>query len=379
MPVTEFRVFLSKPDIRGGEVEALTRVIESGWVAPAGPAIATFESEVAARADREFAVGLTSGTAALQLALLSLGVPAGGEVACPTLTFVATANAIVHAGAVPVFIDSDRGSWNIDPELLTAELAERDAAGNQFAAVMTVDLYGQCADYTKIVDACARYGVPLVEDSAEALGATCGGRPAGSFGEASVFSFNGNKIITSAGGGMLLTNNGDIAERVTHLATQAKLDVPHYEHDEVGFNFRMSNVLAALGSAQLATLDERIARRREINATYRELLEPLDYVEFMPEADFGTSTSWLTCLTVDPDSAPLAALKLVLALHDRGIESRPVWKPMHLQPIFADAASVGGEVAADLFHNGLCLPSGSGMTDDELNLVCESLTSILDL
>lgn len=371
------RVFLSPPDIRGPEVQFVVEAIESGWIAPVGPALEQFEAEIAATADREFAVGLVNATAGLQLSLEVLGIGDGDEVASSSLTFVASANAIAHVGAKPVFIDSESSSWNLDPDLLEELLADRAKGPKQIAAVVAVDIYGQCANYARITEICSRYEVPLIEDAAEAVGATCDGRPAGSFGQLAVYSFNGNKIITSGGGGMLLTDSGEIAARARFLSTQANLPALHYEHAERGHNWRMSNILAALGSAQLSTLDERVARRCEINQVYRDRFEHLDFVEFMPKAEYGDCTFWLTAMLLDPATAPIPAHDVVAKLQAAEIESRPVWKPMHLQPAYQDEEILGGAVSERLFSQGLCLPSGSGMSDDQLELVCDTLAEIL--
>lgn len=373
------RVFLSPPDIRGPEVEFVVEALESGWIAPIGPALERFESDVAAVAGREFAVGLVNATAGLQLALEVLGVGPGDQVASSTLTFVASANAIAHVGATPVFIDSDSTTWNMDPELLEELLADRAAAGKQIAAVVTVDIYGQCADYGRISEICSRYGVPLVEDAAEAVGATCNGKPAGSFGEMAVFSFNGNKIITTSGGGMFLTDSAEIAERARFLATQANLPALHYQHEERGHNWRLSNILAALGSAQLLSLDDRVARRREINQIYRRAFADTDFISFMPEADYGNCTFWLTCMVFDPALAPMPAHEVVAKLQAEEIETRPAWKPMHLQPAYANEEFVGGGVSDHVFNNGICLPSGSGLPDHDIELVIDTLRQTLGL
>jgi pyridoxal phosphate-dependent aminotransferase EpsN len=367
------RIFLSAPDLRGWEVADVTAAIESGWLAPAGPDLERFETEVSKWVEGRHCVGLSSGSAALHLALLGVGVEPGDEVLCSTLTFAASVNAVVHAGASPVLLDSDEASWNLDPALLADELETRARQGRLPAAVMAVDLYGQCCDYARIVPLCASYGVPLVEDAAEALGATYGGRPAGSFGSVAVFSFNGNKIITASGGGMLVTADPVVADRARYLATQARQPAAHYEHTEVGFNFRLSNVLAALGRAQLRDLDARVDRRREFNRRYREALAGIDGVTFMPEADRCRSTFWLTCLTIDPERAGTDRERIRLALEEADIESRPVWKPMHRQPVFADAPALLTGVSDRLFDQGLCLPSGSGMTDGQFDVIVEHL------
>ncbi len=345
-------------------------------MAPIGPDLDAFEAEISKRAGGRHAVGLSSGTAALQLALQVSGVEPGDEVLCSTLTFVATANAIVQAGGCPVMVDSDHATWNMDPDLLTEELDRRARAGRLPAAVVAVDLYGQCCNYDKIVPACAKYDIPLIEDAAEALGATYDGKGAGSFGQLAIFSFNGNKIITSSGGGMLVTPDEATADRVRYLSTQARQPAAHYEHTEVGYNYRLSNILAALGRAQLCDLDDRVSRRREFHSRYSEALADIPGVAFMPEAEDCYSTFWLTCLTIDPTEAGIDRESIRLGLEVFNVESRPVWKPMHRQPVFADAPSVLSGVSDRLFEDGLCLPSGSGMGDDDFEYVVELLQSL---
>lgn len=359
------RVYLSPPDVGPRERALLLDAFDSGWIAPLGPHVDAFEEELAARAGVGHAAALSSGTAALHLALLILGVGPGDEVLTASLTFAATANAITYVGARPAFVDADAATWQLDPDLLAEALETRARAGRLPAAVVTVDLYGQCADYDRITAACAAHGVPLVEDAAEALGATYRGRPAGAFGVASAFSFNGNKIITTSGGGMLASDDAAFVARARHLATQAREPAPHYEHAEIGHNYRLSNLLAALGRAQLEGLDAKVAARRRINTRYREALGDLAGVAFMPIAPYGEPTCWLTCLTIDPTASGATRDDVRLALAARDIEARPVWKPMHLQPVHADAEAVGGAVSAALFADGLCLPSGSSLTDSE--------------
>lgn len=370
------RLYLSAPDLRGREIEYVTAALESGWVAPIGPDLAEFEAEISKLADGRHAVGLSSGTAALQLALQTSGVEQGDDVLCSTLTFVATANAIIQAGCKPVMVDSDLATWNMDPDLLEEELDRRAKAGNLPAAVVTVDLYGQCCNYNRIVPVCAKYDVPLIEDAAEALGATYDGKGAGSFGEIAIFSFNGNKIITTSGGGMLVTPDEAIADRVRYLSTQARQPAAHYEHTEVGYNYRLSNILAALGRAQLRDLDDRVIRRREFNSRYQEAMAGIPGVTFMPEAEDCYSTFWLTCLTIDPALAGVDRETIRLGLEEFNVESRPVWKPMHRQPVFAEAETVLNGVSDQLFKDGLCLPSGSAMTDQQFEYVVER---VLDL
>jgi dTDP-4-amino-4,6-dideoxygalactose transaminase len=373
-----FRILLSPPDVGEAEREALLAAFDSGWIAPVGPDLDAFEAEVAARVDRRYAVGLASGTAALQLALLTMNVGRGDEVLVPTLTFAATANAVAHAGATPVFVDAAADSWNLDVDLVADELARRAAVGEPLpAAIVPVDLYGRCADYTRLLPLAAEHGIPVLADAAEALGATHAGRPAGAFGEAAVFSFNGNKIITTSGGGMLVTDDAGLAARVRHLATQAREPARHYEHHEVGFNHRLSNLLAAVGRGQLRELDTKVARRRAINARYRGQLTDLPGLRFAPGDPDGEPTCWLTCFTLDPAVATADRDMVLDALAEADIEGRPVWKPMHLQPVYADARVIGGKVAEALFHSGVCLPSGSTLTDEEVDEVAAVVREVL--
>ncbi len=355
------RVYLSPPHMSGREPELVQDAFASNWIAPLGPHVDAFEREFAARVGVRHAAALSSGTAALHLALLLIGVGAGDEVLCSSLTFSASANAITYCGARPVFIDCDAASWNMDPDLLETELERCAATGTLPKAVLAVDLYGQCADYTRIAPICERFGVPLIEDAAEALGATCAGRPAGSFGRAAAFSFNGNKIITTSGGGMLVSGDEALIARGRFLATQARDAAAHYQHSTIGYNYRMSNVLAAIGRGQLTVLEERIAARRANFEAYTGALADLPGIAFMPEAPYGRCTRWLTCLTIDPEAFGASREDVRLALEAENIESRPVWKPMHLQPVFASCRVVGGAVSQRIFQHGLCLPSGSNL------------------
>jgi dTDP-4-amino-4,6-dideoxygalactose transaminase len=355
------RTYLSPPDVGPEERRLLLDAFDSNWIAPLGPHVEAFEREFAEAVDVPHAVALSSGTAALHLALQVLGVGRGDEVLTSTLTFAATASAITYVGATPAFVDVSRETWNLDPDLLEQELDARGRRGRQAAAVLSVDLYGQCADYPRITELCARFGVPLIEDAAEALGATCGQATAGTFGECAAFSFNGNKIITTSGGGMLVSHRRDIVDRARHLAAQARDPAPHYQHSEIGYNYRLSNLLAAIGRGQLRSLPAKLARRRDVNDTYRAGLSQLPGVQFMPEAAYGQSNCWLTCVTVDPSSFGASREDIRLALESENIESRPLWKPMHLQPVFSACPMAGGSVAEDLFDRGLCLPSGSSL------------------
>ena len=367
------RIYLSPPHLTGRETELVAEAIASNWIAPLGPHVDAFERELAALAGVEHAVALSSGTAALHLALVVLGIGAGDEVACSDLTFAASANAIAYTGATPFFVDADEATWTIDPELLDRAIAERRDAGADVRAVLAVDLYGQCCDYDALREICARHEVVLVQDAAESLGATYRGAPAGGQGEVAAFSFNGNKIITTSGGGMLVSPNRDLVEHARKLSTQAREPVPHYEHLEIGFNYRMSNLLAALGRAQLESLPERIATRRRIRDRYRELLDGTPGISFMPEAAYGKGNAWLTCILVDPEAYGADREQVRLALEAEDIEARPLWKPMHLQPIYATQPTFGGDVSARLFEHGLCLPSGSALTDTDQDRVAATV------
>jgi pyridoxal phosphate-dependent aminotransferase EpsN len=369
------RTYLSPPDVGSEERRLLLDAFDSNWIAPLGPHVEAFEREFAEAVGVPHAVALSSGTAALHLALQVLGVGRGDDVLTSTMTFAATANAITYVGATPAFVDVSPDTWNLDPDLLEQELDTRSRRGRQAAAVLSVDLYGQCADYTRITELCARFGVPLIEDAAEALGATYGGFAAGSFGECAAFSFNGNKIITTSGGGMLVSHRRDIIDRARHLATQARDPAPHYQHSEIGYNYRLSNLLAAIGRGQLRSLPAKLARRRAVNDTYRTALSGLSGFQFMPEAAYGRSNCWLTCVTVDPLLFGASREDIRLALEAEDIESRPLWKPMHLQPAFSACPMAGGSVAEDLFDRGLCLPSGSNLAPANQARVIEGVAS----
>lgn len=370
------KIYLSPPHLGRDEFELVKDAFASNWIAPLGPHVDAFEREFAQLVGVPHAAALSSGTAAIHLALQLLGVGRGDTVICPTLTFCASANPITYQGAAPIFIDVEPDTWNLDPELLREELAERAGRGKLPRAVVCVDLYGQCADYDRIVDVCREYDVPLVEDAAEALGASYQGKMAGQFGKCATFSFNGNKIITTSGGGMLVSDDPRLIERARFLATQARDPAPHYQHSVIGNNYRMSNVLAAIGRGQLHVLHERVAARRRNFEFYRAALENVPGIDFMPQASFGLSNCWLTCITIDADEFGANRYEIQRALDAANIESRPVWKPLHLQPVFAGCACRGGSVASDLFERGLCLPSGSAMTDDELARVVGVIQSV---
>ena len=363
------RIYLSPPHMSGLEQQFVQEVFASSWIAPLGPQVDAFEAEFAAAVGAPYALALSSGTAALHLALILAGVGPGDEVLVSTLTFSASANPVVYLGGRPTFIDSERTSWNMDPGLLEETLAARARAGKLPKAVIPVHLYGQSADMDPILAACARYDVPVIEDAAEALGATYKGRSPGTLGLMGIFSFNGNKIITTSGGGMLVSAHKELIDHARKLSTQARDPAPHYQHSEIGYNYRLSNVLAAIGRGQLGVLEERVRRKREIFHFYQEALGDLPGIAFMPEAPWGRSTRWLTCITVDPEEFGATREDIRLALERENIESRPLWKPMHLQPVFAGCEVVGGAVAEALFRDGLCLPSGTAMTRADLERV----------
>jgi pyridoxal phosphate-dependent aminotransferase EpsN len=384
----------------GRERALVESVFDSNWIAPLGPEVEAFEHEFAAAVGAGHSVALSSGTAALHLALKLVGVTGGDEVLVSTLTFAASVNPIVYLGGCPTFIDCDRTSWNMDPALLADAVEDRARKNWLPKAVVLVHLYGQSADIAPIKTTCDRYGIALVEDAAEALGASYGqeGRgpsrdlvpgavsairaragdrrsavaadtakhAPGTFGRAGIFSFNGNKIITTSSGGMLVSDDADIVQHARRLATQARDPFVHYEHSEIGYNYRMSNLLAAIGRAQLTVLEDRVKAKRRIFDFYLNSLKDLPGIAFMPESAWGRATRWLTCITIDPAIARTDRETVRVALEAENIESRPVWKPMHLQPVFAKYESIGGAVAADLFEKGLCLPCGTAMTEDDL-------------
>lgn len=373
-PITAEKIHLSSPDVGPVEEQAVMAALRSGWVAPAGPDLNAFETEIAQRVGVDYAVGLASGTAALHLGLLALGVGPGDVVITSTLTFAATANAIVYTGAEPFFIDVDPATGNMDPALLDIALHVLDRANKRVSAVLPVDLFGKAADYTAIEEIAAGYGVPVLADAAEAAGACHAGRPVGALADAAVFSFNGNKIMTTSGGGMLLTNRAEIAEHVRYLSTQARQPVAHYEHTDIGYNYRLSNLLAAVGRAQLERLDAMIARRREIRDAYRQWIASKPGIEILGGANDAEDNCWLTPLVFDQSKHPVAVEVLIETMAQHQIETRRVWKPMHLQPVFSDARSLLTGSAEELFANGVLLPSGSNMTAPQL----ERVISVLD-
>ncbi|MEV1328696.1 aminotransferase class I/II-fold pyridoxal phosphate-dependent enzyme [Micromonospora costi] len=369
-------IHLSPPDVGPLEESYLVEALRSGWVAPAGPALQAFEREVAARVGTGGAVAVSSGTAALHLALLGVGVGPGDAVIVPTLTFIATANAVRYIGARPVFVDCDPQTGNVDVGLVADLMHRLRSRGERIGAVVPVDMFGSCAEYGELVPLCMEAGVPLVEDAAEALGASYRGRPAGSFGRAAALSFNGNKIMTTSGGGMLVSDDLELLARARHLATQAREPTPYYEHRETGYNYRLSNLLAALGRAQLIRLDGMIARRRHLRDRYAKVFAPVPGVRLLGIEDVE-SNCWLTVISVDEERSGWRAAELATHLAQREIETRPVWKPMHLQPVHTGAESLLTGAAERLFADGLTLPSGSALTEPQIATVLAAVDDFL--
>ena len=369
------RIFLSAPDVGELESKYVAEAIASGWVAPAGPDLNEFESEVARRVSITHAVALSSGTAGLHLGLLALDVSPGDVVITSTMTFAATANAITYVGAKPYFVDSSRETGNVDVALMAEAASQVQASGRRIGALLPVDLLGKCGDMDALATLAADLGVPLLVDAAEAMGASYGGRAAGSFGDASVLSFNGNKIMTTSGGGMFLTGDAELARRVRYLSTQARQPFKHYEHIDIGYNYRLSNILAALGRAQLARLDQSLARRRQIRESYRAAFAGIAGVSIFG-GDDSSDNCWLTSIIVE-ESAGWTPAQLCEYLDERDIESRPMWKPMHLQPVFRDSERLVNGNAEWLFEHGLTLPSGSGMNEADVNRILEAISSFL--
>jgi dTDP-4-amino-4,6-dideoxygalactose transaminase len=369
-------ILLSTPHMGKEEFQFVQEAFDTNWIAPIGPHVDAFEQEFCQVVGAIHAAAVSSGTAALHLALKLVGIEPGDEVVCSTLTFIATANPITYLGAKPVFIDSDRASWNMDPILLQDFLDKRASLGKLPKAVILVHLYGQSADIESILAICQQYEIPLIEDAAEALGATYKDRSPGTFGRIGIYSFNGNKIITTSGGGMLVSDDVDLVAKARFLATQARDPAPHYQHSEIGYNYRLSNVLAGIGRGQLLVLKDRVNARRHNFEVYNQALGHLPGIEFMPEADFGRSTRWLTCLTIDPISFGTDREQVRLSLSDRNIEARPVWKPLHLQPVFSGCECMEGAVSEALFDRGLCLPSGSNLKLDDLERVIQVIKNV---
>lgn len=373
----QLRIFLSPPHMSGSEERYISDAFASNWIAPLGPFVDRFEQELGDCLGGHHVCALSSGTSALHLGLLTLGVSSGDRVYCSDFTFSASCNVIRYCGAEPVFIDSEPDSWQMDPDLLAQKL-EDDARKNRLPkAVIVVDLYGICADFSRIEPICAQYDIPILEDSAEALGSTRGGKMCGTFGAVSGFSFNGNKIITTSGGGAFVSKDENLVKRARFLATQAREARPYYHHETIGYNYRLSNLLAAVGCGQLTVLNERVEARRNIFKRYTEKLADIDGLSFMPEPEDARSNKWLTVITLDPDIIPSSAEDVRLALEAKNIESRRVWNPMHRQPVFKSCEFVGNGVGERVFERGLCLPSGSALTQEQHDCVCDAIRTAL--
>ena len=367
--VVHDKIWLSSPHMGGSEENYVQEAFDTNWVAPLGPNVDNFEKSIAGYVNEGVHVAaLSSGTAAIHLALQLLGVGHGDEVICQSFTFSASANPIMYLGATPVFVDSDKDTWNLSPDLLEKAILDRMANGKKPKAIVAVHLYGMPYKIDHISKIAENYGIPIVEDSAEALGSSFENRKCGSFGDIGIFSFNGNKIITTSGGGALLSKNGDIKKKAVFLATQARDDAPHYQHSSVGYNYRMSNILAGIGRGQMEVLDDRVAARRANFDFYKEHLGHLTTIEFLDEPEGFFCNRWLTCV-LTPSFAYRE--KLRLALLEENIESRPLWKPMHLQPIFTEYPNYSDGTSENLFERGLCLPSGSNLSNDDLKRIVE--------
>ncbi|MGW8322868.1 MAG: DegT/DnrJ/EryC1/StrS family aminotransferase [Thermodesulfobacteriota bacterium] len=369
-------VYLSPPHMSGLEEEFVREAFQTNWIAPVGPQLEAFEEEFCKKVGVGHALAVVSGTAAIHLAVRLLGVERGDEVVVSTFTFIGSAFPVVYEGGRPVFVDSESTSWNMDPWLLDEVLQQKAKKGKLPKAVILAHIYGQCADVGPILRSCENYGVHLIEDAAEALGSTYGGNSAGTFGDAGIFSFNGNKIITTSGGGMLVSNQGDLIAHARKIATQARDPAPHYQHSEIGYNYRLSNVLAGIGRGQLRVLDRRMEQKRRVFDAYVQGLGDVPGIRFMPEAGWGRSTRWLTVLTVDSEVFGATPEDIRAALEAEAIESRPVWKPMHLQPVFDGCEYYGTGVAERLFEEGLCLPSGTALDGNELGRIIDIVRSV---
>jgi dTDP-4-amino-4,6-dideoxygalactose transaminase len=363
------RIYLSPPHMGGKEIEFVNAAFSSNWIAPIGPHVDAFEKEFCALTGAKHAAAVSSGTAALHLAMILSNVGRGDEVVCSSFTFAGSAFPVVYQGATPVFIDCEERSWNMDPQLLEDAVKNRRKKGKKIKAAIVVHLYGQSADLGPIMDICRRHDITLIEDAAESLGATYKGKYTGTIAQTGIFSFNGNKIVTTSGGGMLVSRDKKIVDKARFFATQARDPAPHYEHSHIGYNYRMSNILAAIGRGQLAVLQKRIEKKRGIFDWYCKALSSVPGLKFMPEAGYGVSNRWLTCLTIDPEKAGFTSKDIRLALERENIESRPLWKPMHLQPVFKRFPSYTNGVSEKLFRTGLCLPSGTAMSRKDLERI----------
>lgn len=384
MSSTSKRIYLSSPHMSGGEMKYINEAFDQNWVAPLGPNVDAFERTLADYCGVKHAAALSSGTAAIHLALIILGVKKGDEVIASSLTFSATVNPIVYQGATPVLIDSEPGTWNMDPQLLEDAIKRRrasasakasaDKAGRRVKAIIPVHLYGMPANMKDILSIAEKYEIPVIEDAAEALGSRFNGKRAGSFGIMGILSFNGNKIITTSGGGALISDNKDFIDKARFLATQARDKARHYQHSQIGYNYRMSNVLAGIGRGQMEVIDDRVRKRRELFSFYKEQLGTIDGFEFIDEpGDEFFSNRWLTTVLIDPEKTGFTREELQTKLEKENIETRPLWKPMHLQPVFADCPAFVNNTSNMLFEKGLCLPSGSNMNEEDLSRIIKAI------
>ena len=374
----ESKIWLSSPHMGGEELKNIQDAFAKNWVAPAGPAIQEFESVLASYFNVSESAALASGTSALHLALLILGVSQGDEVICQSMTFAASANPIAYLGAAPIFVDSEKDTWNIDPVLVRKAVEAKIAQGKKPKAIIVVHLYGMPAKMDELEKISETFDIPIIEDAAEAAGSTYFGKKCGGFGRMGVISFNGNKIITTSGGGALLSNDREDILKARFLATQAKDDAPHYQHSQIGYNYRISNICAAIGVGQMKVLDLRVQQRRANYDYYQEKLAHLSGVIFLKEPEGHFSNRWLTTVVIDPKlTQGITREDIRLALEAYNIESRPLWKPLHLQPVFKNATFYGNGVSANLFEQGLCLPSGSNLEKTDLDRVTEIITDVL--
>lgn len=374
------RIYLSSPHMGGEELKYINEAFDTNWVAPLGPNVNNFEKEICKYTGAKYATALVSGTSAIHLALKCLGVGEGDVVFCSTLTFSATANPIIYQGAEPVFIDSDYKTWNMCPIALQKAFDDAKKNNKMPKAVIVVNLYGQSADYDALKAICDKYNVPIIEDAAESLGATYKGKQTGTIGDIGIYSFNGNKIITTSGGGMMVSNNEEYTKKALFWATQSRENERHYEHKELGFNYRMSNVVAGIGRGQIKVLDDRIAKKKEIFESYKEAFKDIDDIEMMNICDFGEPNYWLSVATIKEESK-VKPIDIIIALEEENIESRPVWKPMHLQPFFKNCKFFSsleeGSVSEDLFNRGICLPSDTKNSLEELKIIIDIIKKYL--
>lgn len=374
------RIWLSSPHMGGEEIKFVNEAFETNWISPVGPHITAFEEELAAYNGIAHCAALSSGTAAIHLALLLLGIKKGDEVICSTFTFSGSANPVAYVGATPVFVDSEADSWNMDPSLLDEAIHDRiKKTGKKPGAIILVHLYGTPAKLDELLAISRKHGIPVIEDAAEALGASYKGKKLGTFTEYGVFSFNGNKIITTSGGGALVSHDGEGISKARFLATQARDPAPHYQHSQIGFNYRLSNVCAGIGRGQLMVLDERVRQRRAVFSYYRERLSKLPGITFPQDAPQTFANRWLTTILVDPEvTGGITRETLRQELEKLNIESRPLWKPMHLQPVFDSAPAYVNSVSENLFQKGLCLPSGSNLSMDDLEIICHTMENTIN-